>query len=514
MLKIIKHRYLNLSLIVLFALNSANSIAQAYRNKALSEKELTRVNEILKNCFKPDLNFNFDYSTYDFLSLAELKQKSAAAQNFDSINAVIQSKPEDVYALMAMANYYEAHNIPVEAFYFYSLALENIKQEQFVNYPARYFSLRAFLKFKTNGANISQDYAHALTLDPQDSIAINFYPLYLIQAGEIEQCKIILNKTASLNKNYYVNQFLYTGMIEFLDFFKKFQNDTSFTQKQNDSLFSLDADQILKSKDSDLIIEQNKKAKLINELEALRDFSKIYLISGLRASQKNIKGFDLNKNEKKQLKTIYKKLKKSFEKGLINEICFENLSGFYHFLNGDNNKAKLSFKKGLDYFPQIGKIAEYPSQRLYENYLSLLIHNKDYDSLISSIEQMKVIENRNINLTELHCLTFYYFENIDSLNYYTELILDLEKSSFNTNSLYAHINFINKSKKTSEYYLNEAEKYINNEGTLKTYFKQIICYQLINQYFEVAHSNFEKFKKFNISKTDEDFEELRKILYE
>lgn len=514
MSKITKYRYLKLILFLIFSLSIADSIAQAIRNKPLNDKELKRVNEILKNCFKPDLNFNFDYSTFDFLSLSELKKKGEKNSNFDSLNKLIQEKPEDVYALMAMANYYEAHNIPVEAFYFYSLALENIKQEQFVNYPARYFSLRAFLKFKTNGANISQDYAHALTLDPQDSIAINYYPLYLIQTGETEQCKIILNKTAALNKSYYINQFLYTGMIEFLEFFKSFQNDTAFTQKQNDSLFNLDADEILKSKESDLIIAQNKKAKLIPELQGLRDFSKIYLISGLRASQKNISGFDLTKNEKKQLKNIYKKLKKSFEKGQINEICFENLSGFYHFLNGDNSEAKSSFKRGLDYFPQIGKIAEYPSQRLYENYLSLLIHNKDYDSLISTIEKMKIIENRNINLTELHCLTFYYFENLDSLNYYTELIFDLEKSSFNTNSLYAHINFINKSRKTSEYYLNEAEKYINNEGTLKSYFKQVICYQLINQYFDVAHSNFEKFKKFDISKTDEDFEELRKMLYE
>ncbi|WP_250599599.1 tetratricopeptide repeat protein [Flavobacterium amniphilum] len=454
--------------------------------------------------FSLSRNFSYNASSYDAVAkledlnviqyndeyLAKLKKKLAK----DSLNA---------FLLNNMGNYYNnIGNAGLARKYFTKSFNNLVLKSKTKKDSALYYSFRGLLKANLEKDNAIADIEKALEINPKDSLAISFYPIFLVQNKGYSKVKKICSTVLDDGKNdYQLLAFTFYGMgviFEELDNLGDESKKIENRSKNYNELFDY--------KNIEKYATLHKKNIEIQHMKKMLD------VLGL-----TLKMFTFEFDEENNIKTYYtafeiekiNQLKLDFQelmaKKKLNPYSANKNIAMLNFLLKDYDKAIENAKKAIAAFPDSKSSAHYNPNETYELLSSLYLMKKDEINVEKNIIE-KIQKNSDykksiadyINMAYIHL----YRNELDEAEKWCNKAREIDSDSFDALRLLAHLNSLKGGFENSlvQFYLDQAYRQIKSEEDEYSLGVQSIVYMiLINNpnNAKLVYDNVESCKKIN-----------------
>ncbi|GEM_PF-7131899 len=400
MIKIIEKNVL----VLLILIGSFSSFGQPLKNIGDSVKTF-----VLKKCLnllKPHSDLTFSFNTEELknempdlkIVVPELKDTAKYLQDLKG-----NYNDWDIY--YKIGQLYQRFNNNNSAFVYYEqaygLIMNQIKKDSL---NSKYYSDLGVLclNLKSND-NSFYFFKKAYDLNPDDSLASTFLPMFYIRSSQFYEAEKIIQ--AKL-KNEPANIEMYVWMITNHVF--KTLNEID---KENKNLINQPISDIFKLQDFTKGIEANKNDIRFLILEQIGHqfalFVKYMILND------DFKTIEIIPSDKTELENIRKSLNKFLEKGRFkNQYILNKTLGFNYLLSKNTNKAIEYFKKS---------ITCWPSEKVSQDYYILFTTN--YFIKNDTIAAINVIDEK-IKLDKLLLLT-----NSDDLVLKGNVLLSMGKDT-------------------------------------------------------------------------------------
>ena len=134
----------------------------------------------------------------------------------------------------SVAEYYSKNDQPELANLYYNQAINKIDIKHFKGDSAALLSFRGLVKSNLNDPSYLNDFRKSIDINPNDSIALFFYPLVLISSSHFDEARAVLEKMLDQSSANVPDVYLYLTMTELWDGIKYHwlltQEDDSLTK--------------------------------------------------------------------------------------------------------------------------------------------------------------------------------------------------------------------------------------------------------------------------------------------
>ncbi len=458
-----------ITLLVLFSIH--NICAQTYElKKTITPDDKKELLNLSKELFEINVDFSYSITSKDaatsFSEMSDgliynedyLKKNQKELLN-DSLNPVLFNN---------IGNYYSSAKKVDLANHFFQQSYNHLKHlpsSYLKNDSAFYYSFRGILKMNLGmeNENAIEDIKKAMEINPNDSIALAFYPYFLISSGKFEDARKLC--TASLNTKSKHSTFWYI-MLVMTDAFEGFQSfvaEIEEDEKLKIKYRSIDYNKLIDFKLINKYADKYKEDVVIQNARTMADLlallPKVYLFE--RIDDFEIV-FEFTSKEAKKIKSIEKGLMASSADKTMNEYTLNKNFGYVYFMLDDLDKSIDYFNKAIELFPIDKQDNYFTSADSYNALLTIHLAKKDTLNFQKTLEEkIKVEPNGTKSVIDIFLLANLYFKlnELDSAQKWCKKATKVDAKHFETLRLLAHLDFVKGFNSMAQYYLDEAIKH-------------------------------------------------------
>lgn len=384
----------------------------------------------------------------------------------EKIQAILKKDSLNPYYLNDMAMYHEVNDNPVLAKKYFDKAMKNLPYlMQKKKDSARFYSLRALIKVHLREKEPMRDMEKALKINPLDSLANAFYPIFLIgerKFDEMRQFSIKKLDANELPKLYYVMLFSsYLGDIQGLvsDETKRKANKT----KEYDQLLDYTLLNTYAEKYKDNVYVQN--ARYMVEVSAI--FFKMFSFD----LNEDESAFVLNfsEKEKKKMAELTKVFNERLANGKINAFTANKFLSLLYFMQSNPDKVLECGKKAVAVLPLNKQLPNFNNTDTYDLILTVYNNKKNYPEYKKTLEEKiaKAYDKSGLANDYVNMSIVYLYQNdIEKADEWCKKSKAINAEEFKCLRLLSHLYFMNDNLSLCQYYGDTAAKFLetNEQG--------------------------------------------------
>lgn len=426
--------------------------------------------------------------------------KSLQAGYLEKQMALLAKDPSNYILYGNIALYHQNKGDADKAAEYYTQALNKIKLLPKAKDSASYYSNRGIYKFNL-GQEGTADIEKALSINKADSVAVMFYPMFLIQNQRFAEARKVLVNVIS-NPYYMKYSYLCIFMADFFEACTKLP-------VEGDALTAA-----LKKTDMNTFINMDPYDKYINKSDP--DYYKIKQMTEVFYGLMKFGPGLQDVNYKPDAKDIaFMEAKEAYFKTVLNDKN-SNTYGAYlvlgtlNFLQKKYQTAIVYYDKALQAFPKEKEGFKFNTVDVYNNMATIYHQGKKYNEAIEVLTTKLLIkslsaEERSATFLNLARLNF-EMENFDKANDYA-LEAAAINQSFDANFLLSHINLRQGSNVLADLYREKANTRLTN-ADICTFMEYMTAVFIAGGQADIAWDFYEGNKKnFNV-----ECEECQKLL--
>lgn len=464
---------------------------------SLTDKSKKELLALSKDLYNAEVNMSLNINLKDIQSTFE-KMSDSEKYDKDHLNELLQKMGNDTLNtihLNNIANYYSKNNDAELAHQYYAKALENIDLKYFNNDSAFYYSLRGLLKAQLNDTTAVSDFSRSVEINPNDSIAMYFYPLILISNQAYDEAreltKTLFNshvENPSLPYFYLTLSEVYQSFHHVIDLINKDEDAKKTLVKENYNElinYSLLDEFLMKNKDNVAI----ENSRLMADLLGL--FYKIFLFE---QDENNKFVFNYTAYEKDKIREIIKLVNKLKKQKKLNNYTANKSLGYAYYMLEDWGNSIDYFEKAIDVFPIDKKDEHFNSTDCYDAITSICFQQSDTinfrKALIAKMKNEADKENTIDALTQL-AFDYYRSDDMENAEKYCLEIRAIDFDNFDALRLLSQLNFVKGAQYLAQFHGESAGRHVRNDYDNYSLIMQFAIYQIYNGDFETANNNIE-----------------------
>lgn len=406
-------------------------------NENISQETINGLHERMNNYFKIPTELSFEFTINDLLTFDDLEESREMKEDYESfLIEKIKKDSNNIYAWNELGNHYrgkEQLELSQKAY------LEAYNRFDDFIHPdtSLYYSFKGVLKINLDIDGGIDDIETALNKNKNDSIAITFYPLFLVGNQKFEKTKkILLSQLQEANDLMYVSYVLYSFIIIYE---QELSQNKSWANEPYYKIF-----------DFSNIEEIAKRFKNNFYMQLIKDYFHIYGLTysyyhDHDAQDQSIK--PLTRKERRLTRRYIKRFKKLESENISNPNSTSYSLAILHLISGDFEKATEIAKNGLNTIPKEKLTRDFNDNRLIDFLISIYASREDYKSISNFIysynKERSLSEYSEEDLYKLAIIQFNE-NDLDSTRYFCDKMIDNNGLSFKSLQLLIHINFLEK----------------------------------------------------------------------
>ena len=449
---------------------------------ALSEEEKTQLLVELDSLFEFDKQLTVNVASGDLKE--DLTAKSSKGQKYNQayLSAQLdslQKNDSSGFVLGNIAEYYKNNGQTDRAQQFYALALKHFSVSELDGDTSQYLSYRGLFKANLGLEDARDDFKAALNLNSNDSIAIYFYSMILLNNGEIEQANEILIEAieSEQKKNKSVAYFMLfmTSMYDFMqNDFNAIIADQALQEKYAKKDYKAILDFKMLEKYAQQFPDDSQVQSTFTYAEIMSLFFKLIFFS--ESSGEFLK-YEYNIKEQHKLKELEERVLELS----VNAYSKQKFLGVVTFLQNDWTLALNHFEKALSLFPAELQSNDFNTNDVYQ--LLKFIYREQND--VTNLERI-INAKIETNLSEAEVANekwylanhYYLQDNLELAEKHCNEARSNQSNHFEALRLLAQINFLKGSYLLADFYADLASKNIPNEYKLSVFLVQYAYYEI------------------------------------
>lgn len=411
------------------------------------------------------------------------------------LEAELSKDPQNPLVLNKLANFYYVTNQTVAARYYFQQSYDRMDQKYFTgDESSLFYSMRGILKHQLEMAGAIKDIEDAIAMNPKDSIAMLFYPIFLMNEGRISEMKAVSAKMLDTDKPSLVAYVMLMlsefneGAQKFMEELAKNENNTAPFREKGYTEFSK----------TDLLDHYAVKFKGNQEIANVREMADIYKlyfkIALFDISETNQITLAYTPNDLKRLKELEQWLIGSAKAKTLNPYAQNKNLGYVYFMMGDKDKAVKYFNKAIEVFPAKKSSAYFNVSDAYDGLSATYYLNADTSNFRKTVERKIASDPDNKSLVDCRALaqTYYLNGNISRALEWVNRAHEINPEDFQTLRLLAHLILVQGgpgSDRRAQDYLLKCSKYIADNGQNYELCLQYGIYMLFDSGSDIAIKN-------------------------
>jgi hypothetical protein len=433
---------------------------------------------------------NFDATT-KFSDIAN--QIKYNPEYLEKLKKILAKDTINPLNLQNIATYYENNGDKILSKKYFKKSLDNLSHKVMIKKDsAFYYSFRGLLKFNLEQEDGLLDIEKSLRINPNDSLSIVFYPIFLIQKGKFVEARKICSdaivkksKNPSLPFTFYFLSLVFENLNTIMDPSKKSENQKkSYTEL-------LDYKSIFYYADLYKDNTQIQNTKKMSEV-----FGLLVRISQFEQDKKNMNRLIMNfkPEELKRIRELQLEFTTLLKTKKLNPFSANKSLCILNFLLGQDEKAIANAKVAISIFPDSKRTKDFNTEGMYGMLTSLYYYKKDNlnfeKTLLEKIEKTKETFKNPSDYLEMS--NFYLKQNnLRKADEWIEKAKQLEPNNFEILRLYAHVKFMDNLFSLTQYYIEQASKQIKNEDENYDLNLQYAAYLILQEKENTAKFAFE-----------------------
>jgi tetratricopeptide (TPR) repeat protein len=460
------------------------------QNKYIFRPELANISisDILKHTdslFNPTSNFSYNCTTNYLLPYDKIIKDSGSKPGYlEEQLALIKKDSLSPYPYGNLGLYYENRGEAGLSQQYYRKALGKVNYLKADKDAARQYSYTSYLKYHV-GEDGSADMEKAISINKNDSLAVAFYPMYLITAQKYDAAKKVLTATLEDKNNKYYGYLMLYMANAFETLSKTGSSGTDMAQ----TFAQLDLKTFVDMRPYQKYFKKNDAYfELMREMTDMFPVS-IKMMGTLQ--DKDYKPLAPDLAVVTQKETFFKKRLQQKE---------ANLFGLYMAL-GTTSLAKRDFtgavnyyQKAIDDFPKDKASILFNSLDAYNNIITIHVYNKDYDKailLLKKIPEQQVVTKADkakalLNIGKIHFLK----NELETATDYANLSI-AEQETFDGDLFLGYMYGLQGLNTLGQRYGDKAQALVATPQDLATIVNYYIVVQLTNGNFDGAVQMYE-----------------------
>ncbi|GAA4767573.1 hypothetical protein GCM10023230_16680 [Flavobacterium hankyongi] len=415
----------------------------------------------------------------------------------DSLNSI---------TLNEFGNYYSSKGDKSQANKYFLKSLNNLSLKGSSKKDSSfYYSFRGLLKLNLEKEKAIDDIEKALEINPKDSIAVGFYPLFLIQKRDFNKAKKIC--LAALKEKNENPEFAYT----FLGITILFQEaDTFLDNSKKEESKKKNFDQLFDYKSIYKYAEINKDnikiQHLKNMLEVMGLTFKMYTFE---MDDKYNVIMNFSNLEIAKISELELYFQQELTNKRINPFSGNKSLAILNFMLKKNDKAIEYAKKAIDIFPESKRSHNFNSDETLELLLTLYQSKKDNINYKKTLES-KIEKNSKYlkSIDDYVNMSYFYLHqnNLDEAENWCNKAREINPDYFNALSLLAHLKFMKSGFESSlvQFYLDQSARQIKDDSDNYSLGIQGVIYMILQgnpANAKLTYDNIQGCKKIRPEKT-------------
>lgn len=480
-----------------------NVYSQLYQMKKMlspNEKKelLQKANELFE--FEPLLSYSLgtDDLKASFTEIAPPKQYNK--EYLKELENTYSKDSLNSFVLYSLGDFYINTGDFLLAESYFKKALGNLKYDDFKADRAKYYSVRGMIKFSLKKEDANMDFEKSLSINPNDSIAMSFYPITLISIGAFETASNILTK--SLEQKPAQPSIPYSFFI-CTELLKKAKEIHKIVQENPDKKYEYRKKDYQQLFDYNLINRYEKKFKKNTEIinaRVMADIFGLYLklvVFDLDSVSKE-PILQYTQNDLKTIANIQDWLLNASINNQLNGYSVNRNLGMINYMLGNSSVAIDYFSKAVEIFPLSKLSNDFNPDQSFENLLALYNFENDTTNWRKTIEKRIALNSfSKESKTDFWDLACFFLINgsFEKSKYWVKKAEKIDAKDFETLRLLAHLNFLDGLYFMTDFYANIIDKIPFNSYQAYKLFLQFAIYQLYNGLAQGAYSNIEMARK-------------------
>ncbi|MBI3719073.1 MAG: hypothetical protein HY252_10830 [Sphingobacteriales bacterium] len=486
--------------ILLWTLGFTIVSGQTYTMKMqISESEKSALLKLEKELFPISPSISYKISSYDPLkSFLEIKDQEPLDENYlQKRKTSLQTDSLNPILINDIGNYYNFHERTDSALYFFKKSFENLNIKYFENDSAEYLSFRGVLKLNLGVENAVEDIENALKINPNDSMAKAFYPIFLINKGEFKRASDISIRMLDTDTTDVVVWFVVLATSEIFDGIYEKTAEVVSNEKLKSQYSRTDYTKLISFRLIDKYADKYKTNTAVRNARYMADIFALLLKVSLFNEMTENKIF-YTAYEKQKLISLEKFFISTKLNSELNAYAINKNLGFIYFLLQKNDKALLYFDQAIKVFPDSKKQMSFNPSEIYDAMLGIYFINKA-DSSVRQTLLLKIKAepegNKNAEDYLILAKSYYLSDDMKEAEDWANKAYAINSKDFEVLRLLSHLNMLNGNNAVAQSYTTEALKNIQSNKEQSEIALQYAIYYLINGDAATAYNNIEIARK-------------------
>ncbi|KGO92587.1 tetratricopeptide repeat protein [Flavobacterium subsaxonicum] len=448
-------KYLLLLLALFTILNASAQAKYKFRGSYTKKQFLSHADSLFY--FNGDISYNITSSLVKPYKDI-VPDKSLAPGYLEGLMAQLAKDSTNSHNYGNIATYYQQNGEGAKAVEYYNKALKKLTLSPKDKDSAGYYSYRGLLKINV-GEDGAKDMERALKINKTDSLAVVFYPLFLIGNQRFADARTMLTNVL-IEKKYVHYSYL---MLMLNDFSEKLSKLGTYGDLASD-LKKIDIGTIVNMDAYDKYID--KKDPVLVNIKQFSGVSSCLIKFGgaLGDSKFTVNDKDIAFIQERE-KTILKMLK---DKN-ANKYAVYSALGTLSFLQKKYAEATDYYDKALVEFPADKEGHEFNTLETYDNLASVYYLQKKYDKAIEVLAKKLSVKTLGVEGAQktYTSIAQIYLQagNTDAATDNARLAME-KGESFDVNFLLSHIYLKSNSLVQADRYRSKSESYLVTEADL------------------------------------------------
>ncbi|MES2486460.1 MAG: hypothetical protein V4581_11020, partial [Bacteroidota bacterium] len=435
--------------------------------------------------FTPTTQFAFNCNTNYMLPYDKITKDKGSEPGYleEQLKLVEKDSLQPVpYANIAL--YYENKGEETASQQYYKKAFDKIKYLKPGKDSASIYSYQSYLKFHL-GQDGVPDMEKALSINKNDSLAVYFYPMFLLKNQRYDDAKkVLVNTLEDSNNKYYGYLMMYMA--------HAFENLGKLMQSESDvakAFAGVDVETFVDMRPYHKYFKKNDE-----DFELMREMSELLVVTLKTIAKLEDKNY---KPTAAELALIDKK-EAFFKKRLKKKDA--NLFGLYMSL-GTTSIAKRDFsasagyfQKAADSFPKDKESVMFNRVETYDNMVIIHSYLKDYDKAIAVLKtaaEVPAITDAKKAETLVCIGKMYYLKNdVDSATEYTNKSIEV-KETFEGDMFLGYLYVRQDLNSLGQRYIEKSQKLSATVENLEHLIIYYMILQIANGHFDEAVNVYE-----------------------
>jgi tetratricopeptide (TPR) repeat protein len=463
----------------------------------ISAKEKTELLSMEKELFEIETNFSLTLSN-QFVATSFLDIKDPEQYNQEYLQKQFSSlvtSPYDPFIYNNLGNYYRFHAKQDSALYYFKICYESLTISYFNQDSARYLAFRGILKSNLGLENATQDIQRALQLNPNDSLAVSFYPLFLINNGDYKTAKEVCVRALEKEVASPLCPYIFLIMSEVMDSYLSKLQGADTNEVLRAQFRQTDYDKLMNLERIDFYAHKYKKNGSIQNARHIADLFALTLkMVFFKVNKDKTIQFEYTESEKKKLQSLEKTFRSPKTRKELNEFAIHESIAYLNFMLQRWDTAVFHLNKALQVFPENKKGEYFNTSETYDALLTIyFLQKQDSNFNQTLLRKINAKPEGRVEQQDYLVLAKHYYQSDDWKEALKWAIKaqDIQYNDFETLRFLSHLYYLDGDNFLTESMANDAVKYLQTKYQEYQIGLQFAIYYLLAGDPISAHKNIE-----------------------